>query len=438
MTVYRYASTGDPTTPDGSSWAEAYTTFAGALAAATTPGDEVWVDMANIAAGDAEVAGTTTWTILTGVTVRIGTQSGASDLTSGDMGSTYWFGNSTTGRTINLNAAGTARIVGGLTLRTNGNAAITVNGAAVGSLSASKVTLWNSHPTGGTFVAVGQVETYTDIDELVITIDDTTPPTTQYFRINGYIDINKLTATYGGTATSGFFGASVNSGVVTLRVHGGDISGLGSGASICNNFNTTVADIYLENVVLPASFVAMDSQTNLSKAGANLTLRDCSSSGTVVPFLHANSCGELRMESTNKLTAGIAGVSWKIVTTANCSGANPYYSPWMYEYKAAATVEPTLEVARYDSATAFTDAQFWLETLAKKTSSSVQRTLLSTRGTGTDIPAGVGTGSWGGTALWSGELTQGSQVLAEDGYLQSRICAAVDSKTIYVDPGAAA
>jgi hypothetical protein len=106
--------------------------------------------------------------------------------------------------------------------------------------------------------------------------------------------------------------------------------------------------------------------------------------------------------------------------------------------KAAATVEPKFEVLRDGSATAYTDAEFWMENLSKITASSVNMTFERTRGTGTDIPAGAGTGSWTGEdgTAWSGELTIGSTVLEEDGYVLSRICAAVASSTIYVDPGA--
>lgn len=431
MAVVCYASTGSNTSPY-ETWAKAATSFAAALAASTA-GDTVQVDMANIASGDAEIAADTTWLVPAGVTIHIGTQSGASGITTGIMGSTYWFGNSTASRIARIDCIGSCRLIGGITLRAT-TASTRLNLRTVGSLIADEVYMWHANTSDNAWFDIGSVETFTQINKLTLRSDDTAGSFAQ-FNGSGQIIVGYLLASFASAPVFGFIDST--NGELNLHVHGGDISGLGSGATLMGNMTANTAQAYLNNVILPASFVMLATQTNADLASGHLTLHDCSSSGSAVPFVYANACGEVRVDTGIYLTAGAAGYSAKITTTAKCSPANPFWTPWFNEYKTAATVNLSSEVLRDGSATAYTDAQFWKETLTKETTSSVVTTLTSTRGTGTNIPAGAGTGSWtgeGGTA-WSGEITIDSVVLDVDGFVRQRFGAAVASSTIYVDIG---
>jgi hypothetical protein len=281
--------------------------------------------------------------------------------------------------------------------------------------------------------------TYTEIYEFILDVER--DPSATNVTAGGRVLLHNANLDYATSfnGTSLFNESGGLNGIADLTVLGGDLSSAGSGAALVGDSTRGPQWFRFENVVLPASFVMQASQTNAKHgASAHTVVSNCSSSGSAVPFAYADVFGELRVDTGIYLTAGIASASWKIATTAACSPANAFCTPWITQHKAAATVEPKFEVLRDGSATAFTDEQFWMENLSKLTASSVDTTLTSTRGTGTNIPTGAGTGSWtgeGGTA-WSGELTVGSVVLEEDGYTQSRICAGVPSATLYVDIGA--
>lgn len=436
MAVICYASTGSNTSPY-ETWAKAATSLATALAAATS-GDTVQLDMANVASGDAEVSGTTTWTIPAGVTLHVGTQNGASGITTGAMGSTYWLGNSTTGRTISIACGLGTRIVGGLTLRQHGSSNLSFNTSNNGALDADSLYGWHSATAATGVTNVGAAANgVTSIKEFTHRCDRTASSIAK-LQCFSYIEIGKLTVIAQGGATSGTNGLLDDAGSAAglVIVHGGNISDIGSGSSIVGDAASGTVNFILDNVILNASFAMLATQTDKS-AGATLTLRDCSSSGNAVPFAYANALGEIRMDTGIYLTAGLAAASWKITTTADASEVSPFRSPWIDEYKAAGSVTPQFEILRDGSATAYTDAEVWMRTLAKVTASSVDTTLFSTRGTGTNIPAGAGLGAWTGESgtAWSGKLSQGSKTLTGDGFVMSQICVGVASSTVYVDPG---
>jgi hypothetical protein len=396
--------------------------------------------MENIASADAEITGAATWTVPDGVTIHIGTQNGASGITTGEMGTTYWFGLSSGSNTIFVNFDGSSRIIGGLTLRQAGSAAFRFNGVGGGNVKADQLRMWVSSLTNNITIQIGITAgaSQTTIDELVIDVDRETT-TGSYLSVGGTLEIHNLVAEYVGSINAPFLSEIPgNNGKCTCRINSGDISSLGSGATIVGNCIRGVHEFTILNTILPASFVTLESQALTLDVGPKVFVQDCSTNGSAVPFAYADPYGEIRLDTGIYLTAGINPRSWKITTTANCTEHSAFYSPWIIQRKAAATVEPKFEVLRDGSATAYTDAEFWMENLSKITASSVNMTFERTRGTGTDIPAGAGTGSWTGEdgTAWSGELTIGSTVLEEDGYVLSRICAAVASSTIYVDPGA--
>ena len=429
MALVCYASTGSNTSPY-ETWAKAATSFATALAQCSA-NDTLQLDMANVASADNDI-GANVWTVPANVTIHVGTQSGASGITTGVMGTTYWIGNDTTAATLRLRCSGPARIIGGLTMRNAGSGQLFLNDAAPGSLVADTMRLWNSDTSAGGFVTIGHLESHTHVGKLTLDINDSSP--VWACNLGGYCVFDEFYLQQ--AAKSGGIFDSVTS--CEMYIHGGDLSAQGSSGVLGDDYTSGCAQIYIENTILPTSFVALATQTNGSHAGVRMTLRDCSSNGSSVPFVYADALGEIRIDTGIYLTAGISGSSWKITTTSNCSANNPFSSPWIAEYKTSGSVEPKFEVLRDGSTTAYTDSQFWMETMAKVTSSSVKATLHTTQGTGTDIPTGAGLGSWTGESgtAWSGEITQGSITLDSAGYVKSRIIAAVASSTIYVDPGA--
>jgi len=442
MAIQYYTSAGNGTDPTAG-WTTGHATLAAALSAASS-GDSVYIDMANIASGDSGVTTATTWTVSAGVTLHVGTQNGATDITTGYMGTTYWIGRSTAGANITLNTGKGCKIIGGLTLREHGGNSLVVNTTTgSGFLYADTLTLWHSSTTGGGTSRIGgQQNNQTQIETLNITYARTSS-TISEFQVAGIVRIGVLTLTTGGaTAPSGGWINDPNvSAAANLTVNGGDISALGSGATIIGDCGSSPLTCRLENTILPASFVGVTTQTG-GLAGGELFLTDCYESTVgAVPFGYFNDSGQVIVDTGIFLTAGISSSSWKISTTSRCTAREPFWTPFIFEYQAAATVTPEFEVLREGNSSAYTDAEFWMESLTKQTSSSVETTFESTQGTGTNITTGVGTSSWtvsgspGDSGDWSGILSQGSTVLAEDGFAKSRICAAVASSTIYVDPG---
>lgn len=428
-----YASTGSNTAPY-ETWAKAATLFETALAAATA-GDDIQVDMTAIASADAELSGSKTWTVPTGATVHIGTQSGADGITLGDMGTTYWFGNSTVGRQVTL--LGSCRVLGGLTIRQHGSSALQFNQVDGNFFDIEKLTFWNSSTSASGSAQIGtNNNSRTRIGTLVLKWDRTSGSFTSGLGVANKVEIGDLQVISAGVTLSGLIDDRAGT-LAELKVLTGDISQIGSGSVLVNDAATGTLSVYLNNVILPASYVPLASQTQPA-AGAEVTLTDCSvSGGGTVPFLYANAYGDIRIDTGIYLTAGAAGHSAKITTTSICTPVTPFWTPWFREYKAAATVNLSSEVLRDGSASAYTDAQFWKETLTKETSSSVALTARTTRSTGTNIPAGADTGSWTGESgtAWSGEITIDSVVLAEDGFVQQRFGAGVASSVLYVDIG---
>ncbi len=171
-------------------------------------------------------------------------------------------------------------------------------------------------------------------------------------------------------------------------------------------------------------------------------LRDCSSGDTHGIMHYADAFGSVVSDAGIYYTTGAAGQSWKVVTTANCSAATPFVTPWIAAYHSGvASITPWLEILRDGSSTAYQDDEVWSEWAAKVTSGTVIGTSYSDGmpllGTPANQDAGAGTGSWTGenATAWSGMCDSGAAFTpAEVGELLARIVAGEPSITVYVDP----
>lgn len=449
MATYFVASSGSNTAPYDT-WAKAATSIATALTAATASGDIIAIDAAGVPSGDAESAADTTYTAAGNVLVLASTNSGTSTVTPTTMGTSAWIGNSTTNRSVIWAGAFRVKLYG-LTFRVSGASADSIHFSNVdgGHFEAHACYLWDGNTandaTAGIKVgsSAGSPNTYVRLVGCTLRFGHASHRVT---LLSGVLDIDDCTISSAGTAPTGslFNGAGAGG---TVHVSGGDWSFGGTcpivGTTTSGNLTVTMDRVKLGAAITTAGFlIASPSITN--KGGAVCEIRDCSNGDTHGLFGYADSLGTLVSDTGIYFTSGAATQSWKITTTANASRHTPFVAPMLrYHNTTLSAVAPYVEILRDTaSAAAYTDAEVWLEVLAKVTASSPAATLSSDASgaadtTGSAQSAGAGLGSWTGEAngtAWSGKIGETSVTPAENGHISARVCVGLASTTVYVDP----
>ncbi|MBP8293128.1 MAG: hypothetical protein KAX65_10160 [Caldilineaceae bacterium] len=200
---------------------------------------------------------------------------------------------------------------------------------------------------------------------------------------------------------------------------------------------------------LGSAVTPMATQTPANKSSAYVYVLDCSDGDTHGLFGYYDAFGSIVSSTGTYLTAGAAGQSWQITTTANCSFGTPFVTPWISLYNttlSSATYE--LELLRNNgTATAYNDAEVWGEFSAKDISGSTQADFFRDRqslsawaaGTaGTAQTAGVGTGSWtigSSNSPASFIVDSGSVTPAENGHIRARVAVGLASvSSLFLDP----
>ncbi len=172
---------------------------------------------------------------------------------------------------------------------------------------------------------------------------------------------------------------------------------------------------------------------------------DCSDADTHTTFGYYTSVGSVVSDTATKLTAGAAGQSWRITTTSAVKFGAPFTTPWIDARNTATTsLTPYLELLRNDGTeSAFGDDGVWAETMVKTTSGSTASSLTSDRmalnGTPAAQAAGAGTGAWtigSSNSPASFKVDSGAaRTPAEVGHIRMRLCVGVEvAGTLYLDP----
>ena len=121
----------------------------------------------------------------------------------------------------------------------------------------------------------------------------------------------------------------------------------------------------------------------------------------------------------------------------------PFCTPWISLYNTAtASITPYLDILRDDSTTAYKDTEVWAEFAAKTAGASPISTIYSDAGAllsaGTNqASSSLGAGDWTGESgtNWYGKCDSGAAFTpAENGEILGRICVAVASTTLRIDP----
>jgi hypothetical protein len=218
-----------------------------------------------------------------------------------------------------------------------------------------------------------------------------------------------------------------------------------------NSFTSLVNTTGLGNIRLnmtgckvPATFTLGSGAWNDSSGGSVLRMADCSSGDNHGLMRYETPQGSAVSDTTVKVTAGGAGQSWKITTESNVSMSHPFYSPWINLYHTGTSaISPYLEILRNDdSTTAYDNDEVWIEVLAKTTSGSTLATFYSDGMALQATPAAqdnstLGIADWEGESgsYWFGKVVAPSLTPAENGHIMARVGVGINIVgKLYVDP----
>ena len=422
---------------NGSSWPDAYTTFAAAVAAATVNGDVIKFHKTS----QETLAANTTYTFLANISVI------CVDKDNGDapaeMGTGGWIGTTSSNFSITLAGAKTVSLYG-MTLREGGSSVITVNNTDGGHFELENCRLWYSSTAVSADLQIGSTTNqYTKLNGCTIDIDRPSNNSAK-LQIGGQVEIlgGKVEAA---SAPTGSFFNEISSAAsqVSLLVMDCDLSSLGTQPLVGNSARSP-GDFKFARCKMPSNWVLLATQT-LANLSAHRALAVDSDSGDAHgTFRYADAFGSIVTDTATYFTAGAAQLSWRITTTANCSANTPFCSPPLPVFRASgASLTPYLEILRNDgSASALNDNDIWATFSGKVTSGFTLGTRYSDRmallGTPAGQAAGAGTGVWtigAANSPWSGKIDAGSSLtLAENGSLVAGVCVGKPSQTVYIDP----
>jgi hypothetical protein len=255
---------------------------------------------------------------------------------------------------------------------------------------------------------------------------------TQALTFSGHVEMQGGGVSSAGSAPTNLLQAANNT--QENNFFGVDLSAV-VGTLVASNASSA-AKVSFVQCRLGAGVTPMAVQTPANKSSAKVYIIDCSAGDTHGLFGYHDALGSIVSSTGTYLTAGAAGQSWQITTTANCSFGTPFVTPWINLYSASASAATyKLELLRNNgTATAYTDAQVWGEFSVKDNSGFTNSDVFSDRqslaawaaGTsGTAQAAGVGTGSWtiaSSNSPASFVVDSGSAITqAENGDIRARV-----------------
>jgi hypothetical protein len=434
------SSTGSNTSPY-ETWAKAATTFATAIAQASTSGDVVVVDATN---PPAAVVSSTTWTFAANCSVIASTNSGTATITPTTMGATTWIG-STNDQSITL--AGAFRVyLYGITIR-SGSAAgngININTTDGGHFELESCYIWCSQ-TGTASSAFNSAtagnNNFTQLKNCTLRYG----ATGQTVQFRGAFEMLGGSVSSAGSALTTFCTAGSNSS--SIKFIGVDLSHI-TGTLVGNNANSAVIYEFVQCRFSTSLSAVMATQTSVTNKGSAKVFVYACNAGTADAhglFAYYDAFGTLTSDTGIYFTGGAASQSWKIVTTANCSFGTPFVSPWVSLYNTGTSaITPRLEVLRDGSATAYKDSEVWGQFSVKDNAGFTNPTFYNDRQALVDWAAGTagasqasGSDTWDGenATHWAGKVDSGAAVTPDEaGHIRGRVVVGAPSITVYADP----
>ena len=459
MAIYYVSSVDGTDAEDGSTWALAKSTVAGALAVAVTNNDIIYVDSAHSENSGSAVI---TWDVATaGNHVSIISVNRNGSTTTGHSG---WLAGAKA--TVGANAFAFNALIAnrsqsmfifGVTIETNNGASNSnsINLALSGG-SSLVLDLWMKNCTLSTLgsgasadVLIGAVNatrtnTKVRLSGCTINGHNTSTASTAFVSIQMTdLFIDHLTVAYSGANKPPLlFRGTTSSGTGNVEIVDSDLSGFNSGAYIGSNMLS--GHFYLINCKLHAT-PSIASGTWITNQ-ADITVINCDSGDTAVVFEYRNRLGTITENTSVYLNNGAqfnsTPVSWEINTTAFCEEGQPFTSPWLHRWNSSTSViRPSLYLV-HDHISGLHDRNLWSEFEFVSSSSFPIGTLTGTRNLqpfdGTPAFWPVGSYTWNGTGSFAtglSHLISGDFTPAEKSLLRARLFVGISGKTsLYLNP----
>jgi hypothetical protein len=445
-----FVSAVDGTNADnGSTWALAKQTVAGALAIAAS-GDIILVDNAGTFTAGAAI----TWTPPAGnVAIISVNRSGGNAWAAGAIENV---GGSASAFLVN-GAAGSAMFVYGMTLRGGASASascvITILGTnSVNSYFEAKACTLDLAASTSNLpqIHLGQGSNGSS-RALSIKLNDCTFLCSgsrfgNFISINSTVEIvNPTISLTGANKPAGLFSTNLVNNHDRMLIRDGTIAGYNvSGGAYFDLTNMAGIEVTLVNLIT-SSTPALTTGSWPAGGTGSITQRNVDSANTDYVFSYQNARGTLTVDTGVYMDGGASfnsqNVSWKIVTTSAASEFTPFVTPPLAIWDTSTSAQTaTWDIVR-DSATNLTDRDIWPAIDYAASGTTTQYTAGSGRnanpftGTGTNWAASSET--WTGTGSFTNPNKQTMSIAltaARDGLLQGRVYVGLASATIYLNP----
>lgn len=442
MTAY-YVDSSASGSNNGTSWTNAYTAFGSAVTAATADGDIIYVHQGHTEA----LAANTTYTFANNVRVICSNdKTNAPPQTLGLMGTTGYIGHTSSSYSITLSGAYKVYLYG-VTFRTAGDTSsgsIYLNQSDGGYFEVENCYLWVGTTSTSAGFSVGlsasSANSYSILKNCTLRFGATAQGI-----IQNNVNFIGCSISGSGSTPSTLFKASERGGICICEGCDWSLPGTALIAShIHVKTNFVFSNCKINNSL--SSVLATQSPANPSSAEA--FLYNCSGTTQYYHIAHHNAFGSTICDTGIYANDGASydgtnRLSWKIVTTANCSYYTPYVSPWIDCYHSGTSaITPSLEICRSGSATAYQDDEVWGEFSYQGTDNTTLSVIVNDRkgllAAAADQTTGaLGAADWTGenATSWFGKLNPTAAITPyEIGHLRARVCVGEPSITVYVDP----
>jgi hypothetical protein len=270
--------------------------------------------------------------------------------------------------------------------------------------------------------------------------DAGTQRTATIFDFSTKTDINGLTLLNGADRPN------LLSAGQDYRISGGDFTGASRSGALLFGTSAAGGRITLNNIKLHANTTKFG--TGVLYPATEILMLNVNTDDAPESLGFEAYVGRIVSSTTVKRTGGAevetVGCSWLVTTRATCAEGSPLRSPWIYGTTTAGTKTFTAHVAHNaqggGAGSDLTDAECWLEVQAMATADSPAYTLSSDRRT---ITTGAAVQTDDTDSSWSGspgsnlqKLIVSGVTVGEEGLYRARFCFGKASITggVYCDP----
>lgn len=452
-TYYVSSVDGNNATPPSVTWwngnQTTYATVTGALVVATADGDIIYVDSAHAHTAGAAITWLSAGVFIAVISVNRTTGAWAA-------GASELVGAASVAFSIGNNATISKFFIYGMTLACGStNSSSCLFNVATGASNTAQVVHFDSCSlsTPSTSAAsrflVGRSNASGEIHQVsfkscnLVAHDNVSG---ELMRVQGATVVwNGSTVSYAGANNPGnamfVFLAGCSS---QLFIHDSDLSGWVSGAYFdVTGFNGGAASVV--NCKLHGTPTLLAGSGTFPSIGSSLTLVNVDSADTRSVFWYRTRAGTLTVNASIYATNGAqfdgVGLSWEIVTTANCSEFEPFVTPWIHLWcDDTSSITASLEVNQ-DNGTDLHNRNAWPEFEYVSSSAFPLGTMNTGRHanpfTGTAVDwtnSGEGWTGTGGFVAANPQTLDRTFTPAEKSLLRGRLYVGVASRTLYLDP----